>query len=349
MLITILVILALSLLILGHELGHFLAAKLFKLRVDEFGFGFPPRIFARKKGETEYSINWLPFGGFVRIAGENDRIQGDLSKLDSLPPEEKKRLLLFQPAWRRSIIMLAGVAVNFLIGWLLISIVFMVGIPRSLIVADVQDNSPAQAVGIESGDVIKSYIEADKFINFVDENKGQEIEVVVQRGDEDIPFLVTPKANPGSDEGALGVLLVEGGFEGQGFFGSIFFGLKRTGQLAVMIFEVFISLIKHLVTTGSILEGIVGPVGIFGVAQQTGQLGIIYLVQLISLISINLAVINIIPFPALDGGRFVMILIEKIKGSPVPLRVEAIINGVGFALLIILMVAITAKDVAGLF
>src|SRR3989344_342396 len=134
MLITLLVIIGLSLLILGHEAGHFVMAKLFGLKVDEFGFGFPPRIFAKKKGETEYSLNWLPFGGFVRIAGEN----GEFGKAgEDNDAEADGRLFYRQPAWKRALITVAGVSVNFILGWLLISIIFFVGTPPAVIITGI--------------------------------------------------------------------------------------------------------------------------------------------------------------------------------------------------------------------
>ena len=349
MLIAILVIVGLSLLILGHEWGHFFAAKKFGLKVDEFGFGFPPRIFAWKRGETEYSLNWLPFGGFVKIAGENDRVNGDLTKLSDLSAVEKKRIFLFQPAWKRSVIILAGVAVNFVIGWILISAVFMTGTERALVVTEVQKNSPAAAVGILAGDVVDGYFESQPFINFINENKGKEVEIRVKRGEEALSFKATPRAETEPGEGALGVGLAEAGFPKQGFFTAIGTGLIKTYEIGKLTVYSFYKLVAGLLTSGTLLQGVVGPVGIFTVAQQAGQLGFVYLIQLVSLISINLAVINLIPFPALDGGRFLFIMIEKAKGSPLPLKVEAIANGVGFALLILLMLAITVRDVAGWF
>lgn len=359
-----LVIIFLSLLILGHEAGHFFAARFFGMKADEFGFGFPPKIFGwrpkrkfkddngtfqQAQGETEYSVNWLPFGGFVRIAGENDRASGDLSNLESLPESEKKKYFLFQPAWRRSVVILAGVVVNFLIGWILISVIFMTGTPKALVITDIQKGSPAEAVGIFSGDIIKGYVESEPFINFVSENKGKEIEIMVNRGGEELVFGVTPRVEAPPDQGSLGVVLADAGFERLGFFAALGQGFMRTLDIVGLTFQTFYQLLIGIFTQGTLIAGVVGPVGIFGVAQKAGALGFIYLLQIVSLISINLAVLNLIPFPALDGGRFVLILAEKIKGSPIPLRAEAILNGVGFALLILLMVVVTIRDVTGWF
>ncbi len=345
MLIVLIVIIGLSILILGHEAGHFLVAKLFNLKIDEFGFGFPPRIFVRKKGETEYSINALPFGGFVRIAGENDRLSGELEKLEALPEEEKKRLFFTQPAWKRALIIAAGVAVNFIIGWLLISLIFVVGTPRALVISGIQKDSPASQIGIIQGDIIKDFTKANEFIAFVDKHRSQEVQITIIRGGKELSFVATPRMQTSQGEGALGVYLAEAGMPRHGFFQALFEGLKTSFQIAWLTLGSFYELIKNLFFKASLLPGVVGPVGIFFVAQQTGQIGLIYLIQLIGLISINLTVINLVPFPALDGGRLFMILIEKIKGSPVSRKIEAWANGFGFAFLMVLIALITVRDI----
>jgi regulator of sigma E protease len=349
MLTAIFVIIGLSLLILGHEAGHFFVAKLFKLRVDEFGFGFPPRMLAKRKGETEYSLNWLPFGGFVKIAGENDRLNGGLGKLKSLPEEEKNRLFCFQSWWKRSVVLLAGVAVNFLLGWFLISAVLMIGTPRALVISQVQQNSPAAKIGLLEGDVIRNYVSADEFIKYINQNRGEQIILEVRRGGEDLNLSIVPRINVPPGEGALGIALAEVGEGRKGFFPAIAAGLKQSALICRLVLTALYQLVKNLFLHGSLLQGIVGPVGIFSVAQETGHIGLIYLVQLVSLISLNLAVVNLIPFPALDGGRFFLILIEKIKGSPVSYRTETIVNSLGFAFLLFLMALLTIRDVGRLF
>lgn len=417
MLIVLIVIIGLSVLILGHEAGHFLAAKLYKVRVDEFGFGFPPRLFGflRYRGkktksielsgevdvaieaaelgkreiitetitekvreaeeivpvktwkiikgnkepereinglsadDTVYSVNWLPFGGFVRIAGENDRMGEDFEKLESLPIEKKMRLFSAKPAWKRSVIIVAGVAVNFLLGWLLVSFVFMMGTPPALLIADVQEESPAAAAGILRGDIVKHFTDADAFTAFINEHRGEPITVTVRRSGEEKTFTVVPRAKTVLGEGALGVFLAEGGVPRHGVLSALSEGLKSSLQISLLTVTAFYELVKNLFTKASLLDGVVGPVGIFSVAQQTGEIGIPYLIQLLGLISLNLAVINLIPFPALDGGRILMILAEKVKGSPVSRRVEALTNGIGFAFLLLLIALITIRDISRLF
>lgn len=367
MLIAIIVIVGLSLLVLGHEAGHFLAAKLFGLQVDEFGIGFPPRLAAKKIGETEYSINWLPFGGFVRIAGERgesgmmDGKEGEDGNPEnpalrdpSAPsaaaasPADPKRQFYSQPAWKKSAIILAGVFTNFILGWIFISIVLMVGVPKSLVIAGTEQGSPAAAAGIQAGDIVKNYTDAQSFINYIDAHKGEPVTVAVIRNDKEIDFTVTPRTNPGPNEGAVGVALEEGGAPREGVFTALRDGIVAAWNVSVLTVEAFSQLILQIFTHASIPAGIVGPVGIFSVAEETGHIGLAYLLQFIGIISLNLMIVNLIPFPALDGGRFVIILIEKIKRSPLPYKVEAWMNGIGFALLIVLMLTLTVRDVGGL-
>jgi len=348
MLIAIIVVIGLSVLILGHEAGHFFAAKLFGLKVDEFGFGFPPRIKAVRKGETQYSFNWLPFGGFVKIAGEEEQIT-EPEKLEALPPEEKKRYFLFQPAWKRFIVIGSGVFVNFLIGWAMASLVFMIGTPTLLIVGGVESGSPADKAGILNGDIIKNYSNSKDFVGFINQHRGQQINLEILRGDKNLNLPAVPRISTGPNEGALGVSFSESGVQSQSFFSALASGFKESVFIVGATVSAFYDLAKNLIVHGALLAGVVGPVGIFSVAEKTGQAGFIYLIQLIGLISLNLAVVNLIPFPALDGGRLFLIILEKIKGSPVSIKTQSYINGVGLAFLLLLMAAVTVRDVVNLF
>jgi len=358
MLIVILVIIGLSLLILGHEAGHFFAAKLFGLKVDEFGIGFPPRIMAwrPKNSETEYSINWLPFGGFVRIGGERGEFEGvspdggsaEAAQTAPATDAEKARLFYNQPAWKKSLIMLAGVFMNFILGWLLIAAVFVVGVPQTLVISGTQAGSPAAIAGIQSGDVVKGYTDAQNFINYIDANKGQQITVTVIRNNKDLSFAMTPRANPPANQGALGVALEEGGATRENFFKALWNGLQDAAVISWLTLQAFYELLKQIFVHASIPADIVGPVGIFGIAEETGKIGLAYLLQFLGIISLNLMIVNCIPFPALDGGRFLMVLIEKVKGSPISYTVEAWVNGIGFALLLLLMIVLTVRDVGAL-
>lgn len=356
MLIIIIVIVGLSLLILGHEAGHFFAAKMFGLKVDEFGFGFPPRITAKKIGDTEYSLNWLPFGGFVRIAGERGEFAvidgeeaGPVSPIASdIPTADEQRLFYTQAAWKKAVIMLAGVFTNFILGWILISIVLMVGVPQTLVIAGTQSGSPAATAGFQAGDIVKGYTDSQSFINFVDSNKGAPITVSIVRNNKDINLTVTPRTVTSPNEGAIGVELEQGGAARENPVYALRDGIVDAAVISWMTVQAFGDLIRQIFVHASIPSDVVGPVGIFSLAEETGHIGLAYLLQFIGIISLNLMVVNLIPFPALDGGRFVMVLIEKVKKSPLSFKVEAWVNGIGFGLLLLLMIVLTVRDIHGL-
>ncbi len=348
MLIVLIVLIGISLLVLTHEAGHFLAAKFFNMKVDEFGFGFPPRIFAKKYGETEYSVNWLPFGGFVKIAGENEPVAGAVDT--AAPPDaDRPRYFSSQPIWKRLVVIVAGVVVNFVTGWLLLSAVLMVGTPQVLVITDVQPGSPAAEVGLARGDIFKNFGNSQQFIDFVNSHRGEQISLDILRGSKNMTITVTPRVHTGEHEGAVGVILADGGVPKEGFFAALRDGFKATFVIAWLTLQAFGSLLAGLFFHAQLAAGVVGPVGIVSVAQQTGQLGLIYLLQLISLIAVNLAIINLVPLPALDGGRVLFMVIEKIKGSPLSQKFEIRLIMATYALLAVLMIALTIRDVVALF
>ena len=329
------VIIFLSILILVHELGHFLLAKKFGLLVEEFGFGLPPRLWGKKIGETVYSINALPFGGFVKIYGEDtDAISGGMRDFRNLF------------VWKRAIIIAAGVLMNFLLGWLVISVVFSIGLPPAVLITDVRPNSPAGGIGLQAGDKIIDFTKVDEFVRYIDQNRGKEITLKIERSGKEISFEATPRINPPVGEGALGIGLVEAGLPKQNIARSFAEGFKASVEMIKAIFIALFNLISRAVVGKATLEQVAGPVGIVKITAQAGSLGFIYLLQLLALISLNLAVINIFPFPALDGGRLLFLLIEKIKGSPLPVKFEKYANAAGMALLLFLMAIITIKDIS---
>jgi regulator of sigma E protease len=331
-------------------------AKLFKLRVDEFGIGFPPRMFAWKKGETEYSVNWLPFGGFVKIAGENDHMDKETAVMESAvdgvvtPIAEvagKDRYFFARPAWQRALVLFAGVAVNFFIGWLFLTIVFAVGTQPILAIQNVDVNSPAASAGVEAGDIIQHYEHVGDFIAYIKSHPNDAVQFTVLRDGNELTFNIQPFVQDGIAR--IGVALAEGGGEKQNIFQAAKAGLIASGQVCWLTLTSFYLLVKNLFLHASLLEGVVGPVGIFAVAQQTSQFGFVYLFQLLGFISLNLAVANLIPFPALDGGRLLFLIVEKIKGSPISKKMEMWANGIGFFFLIGIMILVTVRDVANWF
>jgi len=337
----ILVVVFLSILILVHELGHFLSAKKFGLLVEEFGIGLPPRIFGKKIGETIYSINWLPFGGFVKIYGENGEDKSDKDVQSS-------KNFSFLPAWKRGVILFAGVFMNFLLGWLVVSLVFAMGAPESILITDVSSGGPAEVAGLESGDRIVSFAKIEEFQSFINENLGKEITVRVEHLGEVSDFVLTPRVEIPEGEGPLGLVLIQAGFPKSGVVKSLADGFVFSVKMIGVIFQFLFDLISRAFVGKADFSQVAGPVGIVKITYQAGAMGLIYILQLLALISLNLTVLNILPFPALDGGRLLFLLIEKIKGSPLPLKFEKYANAIGMLILIILMIAITVKDVGGL-
>ena len=342
-----LVIISLSILILVHELGHFLTAKFFGVEVEEFGLGFPPRLFSKRFGKTTYSINFLPFGGFVKISGEDGS--------EKLPTE---RSFVSQPVWRRSAIILSGVFMNVFLGWLILSIVFFVGAPEHLLIADVAPDSPAFSANLKGGDVIleaehkgqrlSDPIKSKDLINLVNQSPGGLFFLKVIRDKEVIEISISGREIPPEGQGSLGVSLIDVGFTPEPFFRSFAKGFINTftmlGLIAVGFFDFFVKVF----VSPDVIKTIAGPVGIFTLSTQAGSLGLVYLFQLMAFISLNLVILNLIPFPALDGGRFLFLIIEKIKGSPISRRIQLVLNAAGFIALIILMVLVTIGDVSKL-
>lgn len=337
----------LAVLVLSHEFGHFIAAKKSGIRVDEFGFGFPPRLFGVKKGETLYSINLIPFGGFVKIHGEEGENRGDSNSFSS------KSISV------RALVIAAGVVFNIILAWFLISLGYMAGMPTSVgtvppgaeimgkkvVILEVQENSPAKTAGLQPGDELAGFNSVEEAQKFISDSKGKEIEISYQRDEKNFSVKLTPRINPPAGQGAMGIAMDEIGTIKFPWHRSIWEGLKTTYFLLIAVAQSIFYFIYNAVKGAGGWEQVMGPVGIIGITGTAAKFGFVYLLGFISILSINLAVINILPFPALDGGRLLFLLIEKIKGSPVNPKVSGIIHSIGMALLLILMLAITYRDI----
>ena len=354
----------LAILIFAHELGHFLAAKKAGVRVDEFGFGFPPRLFSLKKGETVYSINLIPFGGFVKIYGE----QGE--------GKNEQNSFISKSVGQRAIIITAGVAMNFLLAVLLLSVGHMTGLPtvideneigggivknQKIQITDVARNSPAEKIGLKIGDEIRKLKiksengkaidvkKAEDVTNFISGHKGQEVILEIQRGKEILDISLVPRENPPEGEGPIGIALADTAIISYPWWKSLYKGAEDVVNIIILVTVVLAGIIYKAIVGQPVGEVLTGPIGIYTITSQAAGLGFIYLLQLTAFLSIQLGLINIFPFPALDGGRLLFLGIEKIKGAPVSQKVENIIHTAGFALLIALMIFITYKDIVKFF
>lgn len=354
MILTIIVfILILGLLIFSHEFGHFISAKKAGMKVEEFGFGFPPRLFGTKKGETLYSINLIPLGGFVKIHGEQ--------RPRKKPLKSSKRAFYNKPIWQRAIVLVMGVVMNLFLAAILFSIVHGIGIPTiiedesiqaqniQIQIVGVAQGSPAEEVGLKIGDVVKGFNGVEDLQKFVARYAGEKITLIIQRGNEIMEKTLTPRISPPENEGPMGIALAKTGIISYPWYSAIWRGTKTTIKLTVVFIETFYQILKNLVLKGVLIAEIAGPVGIASLTSQMTKLGLVYILQFTAIISINLAIINAIPFPALDGGRLLFLAIEKIKGSPVSAKVENLVNNLGFAFLITLMILVTFRDIAKLF
>ena len=369
MLITIIIfILILGLLIFVHEFGHFIIAKKLGVRVEEFGFGYPPRIFGKKVKGTIYSLNWIPFGGFVKIYGED----GDGKK--------DKKSFVSRKIWQRTLMIIAGVTMNFLLAAMLLGLGHGLGLPSPaeenyssnakigqsrIQILQVATKSPAENSGILAGDVIlemrhingscgcqgqiqtltpKNVSEVQDFIS---QHKGQEIILKIMRGKEILEIQTMPRENPPNDEGAMGVALSATVMVSYPWYTALFYGFKTAFNLTIAIVMAIADLLWRLLSgAGSqAAAGIAGPVGVYVLTGQMVKLGFVYLLQFTALLSLNLMIVNILPFPALDGGRLLFLLVEKINGKPISAKVERLVHSIGFVLLIILMLAITVRDI----
>lgn len=344
-------LITLAILILSHEFGHFIVAKKSGVKVDEFGFGFPPNIAKFKKGETTYSLNLIPFGGFVKIHGEEGQDIQDKKSFGS------------KPVWIKSLIISAGVVFNIVLAWILITAGFLAGMPigassapkgaeiknQKVIILQIAKNSPAESAKILAGDELVGFSEIKEASDFINNNAGKEIEIKLKRNGEFFLAKITPRINPPKGEGAIGIAMDAVGTVKLPIHKAIIEGAIVTYNTvvgtAVSLFGFIVGAIKG--TVG--LNAISGPIGIAGIAGSAAKFGFVYFLSFIAFLSINLAIINILPFPALDGGRLLFLLIEKIKGSPVSPKISSVVHGAGMAILLSLMLFITYRDILKLF
>lgn len=352
-------ILVLSLLILLHELGHFLIAKLFGIHVLEFGIGLPPKALKLfKYKETEYTLNWLPIGGFVRLAGEESP-----TSLQMLGASlgAGRHMFFAKPAWQRALVILAGVTMNFLIGILMFSVVYaQLGVPKmsgeQVMVSAVTKNSPAELANIQVGEVVVRVGEteiktSDQFVSLVKEKKGQMISLYLakvdgsgRKSDSLRVVEVIPRENPPEGEGSLGVGISTVPivtYEKKVWYQAPFYGAVEGTKETMGWSREFLRIFSHPV---ELIKNISGPVAVVKVGQQAAMEGWVTMLRFAGIISLNLAIFNLLPIPALDGGRLLMIGLEKIVGRKRVAKVERYVNAVGMFLLLALLIGVTIKD-----
>ncbi|MES2931275.1 MAG: M50 family metallopeptidase [Patescibacteria group bacterium] len=354
-------ILVLIALIVVHEFGHFVAAKASGMRVDEFGIGYPPKAWGKKIGETEYTLNWLPFGGFVKIFGE-----------DPGPGEERApRSFGSKPRILQALVLVAGIAMNLFFAYLLITATLAMGTTRALTdeqalsapdaelaIASVVDGSPADEAGLKAGDYILetnsaggSYVgpEPRLFMALVGENEaGTPVTLTVKSGEETKEITVIPETGiiPGEPErAALGIGLSAVGTLATPWYEAPVEGAILTWELTKQTAIALVQFFGSIFTFSADLSQVAGPVGIAGAVGTASDNGIAALMTITALISINLALINLLPIPALDGGRLLFVIIEAITRRPIKPSLANAVNGIGFILLIGLMLVITASDI----
>lgn len=380
MFITILLfIVILGLLIFVHELGHFYMARKMGIGVEEFGFGFPPRVFGvqksksdkrwhiigkfskRKKpeenGDVVYSVNWIPVGGFVKIKGE----QGD--------KREDKDSFSSKKIWQRVLVLSAGVGMNLILAFVIISIGFGFGLPsmvgdslpksakvedQRLQIVEVIEDSPSKIAGLELGDIIQSIdgnpiITISSFQDYIHPRADSEVTLSIKRGQETFEKIIIPRDYDETGEAKIGAWLAESGIVSYPWYVAIWMGAKSTISIMWQIMVAFYDILKNLIVSQKVSADIAGPVGIAVMTGQVVKLGFIYILQFTAILSINLVILNFAPFPALDGGRVLLLIIEKFRGKPLNKRIEAAIHNMGFLILLLVLVLITFRDVFRIF
>ena len=370
----ILFIVVLAILILTHEVGHFITAKWAGIRVDEFGLGLPPKIWGVKWGETTYSINWLPLGGFVKIFGEDPNEENTIGS-------DSARSFVNRPKRIQAVVLVAGVSLNLVLAWILISINLGLGMPvgldglpdglnirnESLSIVNVLKDSPAAKAGLETGDQLISLsaggektdlLSVQVVHDFTKQFPNQPVKVEFLRPDDGLSkaiqrpssghsfITVVPIVGVTGDGSAIGIATQKIGIVSTSWWQAPFYGLYFTYHLIANTLLAFGDFFSNIFSEGrGALGAIAGPIGIYSLISDASRLGFVYLLNFVALISINLAILNLLPFPALDGGRLLFVVIESVIRRPIKPVIANTLNTIGFVLLILLMAVIAISDV----
>jgi regulator of sigma E protease len=333
-------VVVLSVIVIVHELGHFISAKATGVKVEEFGLGYPPRLLSFKRGETRYSLNAIPFGGFTKMAGEED-------------PSEP-RSLASKSIGTRLLVLSAGSLMNFLLPLILLSVSFMVPhdiVMGEVVIKEVAPSAPAAMAGIEPGDTIVSIngkpVHSIGSLNrYIHLNLGKQIDMVISRGDsltEEVRLI--PRWRPPEGEGATGILVSMPNptivSQSYPFWKAVPLGMTEFAETFVLYKNGIISMI-----IGSAPADVIGPVGIVQFTGELAKTGVSPVLEFAAIISLILAIVNMFPLPALDGGRIVFVLVEWVRrGKRISPKTEGLVHAIGFVLLIGLMVVVTYQDI----
>ncbi len=338
--------------VLVHEWGHYFAARRSGMKVDEFGFGIPPKVASWKGKETTFSLNALPIGGFVKIAGENT-----IEPRTDVAPE---RLFLNRPRYQQALVLVAGVVCNFLLGWILLSAAFMIGVPQVVPegtpeVISVLPKSPAEDAGIRlhdriieirsAGTVIENPHTEDIRSLLQNSETQSKIQLTVEREGKLELIPIIPAIDSENGTRSIGIAAEPIAVITLSPFKAMWVGLKESVLITKSVVVAFGNLIATLVQGKGGLEAFIGPVGLAGAVSEAASVGISYFLSFVALISLNLAVLNLIPFPALDGGRLLILGLEAVTRRKFSQEVVGIIHIIGFMLLIALMIALTIQDI----
>ncbi len=335
-----------------HEFGHYLSARLLGMKVLEFAFGFPPRVFGVRKGGIDYTVNAIPFGGFVRILGQDDFAIRQAG-------EGEPGSFTSKPWWSQAIVLVAGVVMNMVLAIVVLTAAFALGsqAPTGEVkVSDVRPGSPAQAAGVLAGDVVRAvdgrpmHRSAD-VVAYTYDHRGKEIVLTLVRGGVELgPTRAVPRVEPPEGEGPLGIVLADVTAPSTGGLpqavGNAF---SLTGDIIRQIAALPAQLVAGPQASPEGPPQIGGPIEILRVTNEVSRFGVAAILRLIGVLSINLAVLNIVPFPALDGGRLLFVLIGGIFRRRLSPQVEAAIHAVGFVLLLALLVAVSISDIRRAF
>ena len=362
----------LAVLVLSHEFGHFIVAKKSGMKVFEFGFGLPPRAcgwyrdpitkkwkfvngnFDRETAPaTIYSLNWLPVGGFVQIKGENETTDVSPDGFGG------------QKFWKKCLTISAGVIMNVIVAMILLSVGYLIGAPQAVDniegpavsnrrteILQVMAGRPAAEAGLQSGDVFVKVGELDyprlkDLQNYTNTHSAGEIAVTVARGSEMITKNIRPTIYQDTGKAGFGVAVAEIGTVKYNVFQALYHGFIDTFVYLKAIVVAFYNLIVGIFAGSGVGESVSGPVGIAVMSGKAARMGWSYLIQFTALLSLNLAIFNVLPFPALDGGRLLFLVIGKLKGSPVNPKWEQLSHSIGYGLLLLLFVVVTARDLSG--